>query len=124
MKNFSDHEEEDYFKPVRIGNFWSNNYIGYKSKGDRKTLSVKKYLNKIRPYLKDIINNLKKPDTWRIQLTITINFISSKDDNNEEHLMHSKSNTRDIMINDKADEVKEELFKSLVIDIKIIWENR
>ena len=39
-----------------------------KVKGNRnKTLTVEEYLNKIRPYLKDIINNLKKSDTWKIQ---------------------------------------------------------
>ena len=76
IRDLFEHEEEDYYKPVRVGNFWSNNHIEYKSKGDRKKLSVKKYLNKIRPYLKDIINNLKKFDSWKIQLTITINFIS------------------------------------------------
>ena len=43
----------------------------YESKCDRnKTLSVEKYLNKIRTYLKNIINNLKKSDTWKIQLKI------------------------------------------------------
>ena len=47
-------------------------------KYDRKTLSVEKYLNKIRPYLKDIINNLKESDMQKVQLAITINFISSK----------------------------------------------
>ena len=32
----------------------------YESNGDRnKTLSVEEYFNKINPYLKDIINNLK-----------------------------------------------------------------
>ena len=36
---------ENYYKPVRVGNFWSNNYIEYKSNGDKnKTLSVKEYL--------------------------------------------------------------------------------
>ena len=79
-------EEENYYKPVRISNFWSNNYIEYEIKGDRnKTLSVEKYLNKIRSYLNDIINNLKKSDTWKIQ--VAINFMSSKD-NDEEHVMH------------------------------------
>ena len=39
--------DEDYYQPVRVNNFFS------------KTLSVKKYLNKITPVLKDIINNLK-----------------------------------------------------------------
>ena len=31
------------------------------------------YLNKIRPQLRDIINGVKKSDTWKIQLTLTIN---------------------------------------------------
>ena len=44
--------------------------IEYEIYSDRnKTLSVEEHLNKIRPYLKDIINNLKKSDTN--------NFISS-----------------------------------------------
>ena len=39
-------------------------YIELKSNGDRnKTLSIKEYLDYIEPYLKDIINNLKKYDT-------------------------------------------------------------
>ena len=54
-----------------------------------KKLSVKEYLNKIIPYLKDI-NNLKKSDTWKVQLTIANNFTSSIY-NDEDHLMHSKS---------------------------------
>ena len=37
--------------------------------------------------LKDIINNLKNSDMWRIQLTIANNFICSID-NDEEHVMH------------------------------------
>ena len=61
---FENEEEEKYYKPVRATIFWSNNYIEYESNGDRnETLSVEEYLNEIRPYLKDILNNLKKPDT-------------------------------------------------------------
>ena len=71
------------------------------------------YLNKIRPYLKDIINNLKKSDTRKIQLTIAINFISSKD-NDEERVLHSESDNVEIMINDKAHEVIEEPFQLLL----------
>ena len=52
--------EEYYYKQSRVSNIWTNNYIKYESNGDKnRTLSVKKYLNKIRPYLKDI-NNFKK----------------------------------------------------------------
>ena len=42
IRNHFEHEEEDYYKPVRIGNFWSNEYTEYKSKSDRKALSVKR----------------------------------------------------------------------------------
>ena len=48
-----------------------------------------------------------------IQLEITINFISSKDDNIEECEIHSKSDNIEAMVNDEVDEVIEELFESL-----------
>ena len=43
--------------------------------------SIKIIIAKVRLYLKDAINNLKKSDTWKIQLTIAIpsNYVSSKD---------------------------------------------
>ena len=62
IKNLSEYEkeEENYYKLVRVNNFWSNNYIEYKSNDDRnKTLSVEQYVDKIRPYLRDIINDLQ-----------------------------------------------------------------
>ena len=53
-------EEGKYCKSVRVNNFWSNNYIEYKSNGDKnRMLSVEEYLDKIRPYLRNIINDLK-----------------------------------------------------------------
>ena len=94
-------------------NFWSHNYVQYESNNNRnKTLSVEEHLNKIRPSLKYITNNLKKSDTWKIQLTISNNIISSKD-RDEERVMHSKSDNIKIMINDETDEVIKELFHSL-----------
>ena len=95
IKNLFEHEKkaENYYKPLRESNFWSNNYIEYESNGHRnKILSLEEYLNKIRPYLKDIINNLKKSDTWKIQLIIANNYISSLN-NDEEHVIHSKVTT-------------------------------
>ena len=56
-----------------------------------KNLSLKEYLDKIKPYLRDIIFDLQNSDTWKIQLTIAINFISSND-TEEEGVMHPKSN--------------------------------
>ena len=113
-------KEENYYEPVRVSNFWRNNYIKYKSNGDiNEILSVEEYLNKIRPYLKVTVNNLKKSDTWTIQLTIANNFISSLD-NVKEHVMHSKSDNIDIMINDEADEIIKNSLIPLKTDIKII----
>ena len=108
-------EEENYYKPVRISNFWSNNYIEYKSNGDNnETLSVEEYPSKISPYSKDVIINLKMPDTWKIQLTISNNFISSID-NDKERVMHSKCDNIEIMINDEADKVKKYKKQKLIV---------
>ena len=59
--------------------------------------------------MEDIINDPKRSDTGKTQLTIAISFISSKD-NDEERVMHSNSDNTDLMIYDNADEVVEELF--------------
>ena len=73
---------------------------------------MEEYLNKSRPNLKDI-NSPKKSDTQILQLTIAINFISSKN-TDEERVMHSKSDKRECVIYDNADEVMKNLFASLL----------
>ena len=45
-----------------------------------------------------MINNLKKSGTWKIKLTIGNNFISSID-NDEEPVMHSKSDNIEVIMN-------------------------
>ena len=60
---------------------------------ENKNLLVKEYLNKIKPYLRDIIIDLQKSGT-KIVLTIVINFMSSKDID-EEHVMNSKCDNRE-----------------------------
>ena len=50
--------------------------------------------------------------------TFAINFVSSKD-NEEEQIMHSKSDNIEIMINDEADEVIQVLFQSLLFRYQI-----
>ena len=118
MKNVKDlfdlSIDEDY-KPIITKGAFNDNYIQYESKGDKgKNLSIKKYLNMIRPYLSDIINDRKTQEKWRIhsgnkiiehkaqnewkiQLTIPINFISSKD-SDETRTMHTKSNNIEILM--------------------------
>ena len=57
--------------------------------------------------------NIQKSDTRKIQLTIAINFISSKDLDGK-HTMHSKSDNIELMSYDNANEVVNEIFKSLL----------
>ena len=106
---------EDYYKPIIANSAFNNNSIQYESKGDKdKTLIIREYLNMIRPYLVDMINDHKNQSEWKIQLSAEINFISSKPDSDETRIMHTKSNNREIMIGSDTNEVIEELFKSLL----------
>ena len=60
------------------------------------------------------MNDLKrKYHTMKTQLSIAINFMSSKD-NDEEHAMHLKSDNIELVINDEGDKIIEELFQSLL----------
>ena len=121
-ENLFEHEEEEenYHKRARYGISWSNNSIEHKSNGDRKTQSFEEYLHKIGQSLKGVIDNIKQSDTWKNQLTIAINFTSSKNDTDQEQVMHSKSDNIEIMINDEADEVIKIFLNYSKIDIKII----
>ena len=56
--------------------------------------------------------DLQNSDTWKIQLTITINFISSKDVE-EERVIHSSSDNIKFTSYNDANEVVDELFESL-----------
>ena len=55
---------------------------------------------------------ISKNKTRKIQLIITINFFSSEDDNDEECVMHSKSDNIEIMISGETDKIIEKLFNS------------
>ena len=100
--------------------------IQYESKGDKvKNLPIKEYLNIIKPYLSDIINDHKTcglvryhsdnktwieetSSKWKIQLTMTINFIFSKD-SDETRTTYIKSNNVETMTGSKTDEIIEDL---------------
>ena len=52
--------DEDYYKSIITNGAFNNNYIQYERKGNKnKILTPNKYLDMIRPYLSDIINNHK-----------------------------------------------------------------
>ena len=63
--------------------------------------------------MRDIILNLQKSDTLRIQLTNAIISISSKNVD-EERVMHSKSNNTEFVSYDNVNEVVDERFESLL----------
>ena len=72
IKNLFEYEKEEENYKIIISNV-----------GKNRILSVEEYLNKIRPYLRDIVNDLNQSDTWKIQLKIKSNFIFPKDDNDQ-----------------------------------------
>ena len=52
---------KDNFKPYKFTSSFNNNYVEYRSDDDEdKSLSIKEYLDEIRSYLIDIINEHKK----------------------------------------------------------------
>ena len=63
--------------------------------------------------MRDIILNLQKSDTLKIQLTNAIISISSKNVD-EERVMHSKSNNTEFVSYDNVNEVVDERFESLL----------
>ena len=61
-----------FYKSKILNNFLNNNYIEYESNGDKKNnLSVDKYLNKIKPFLRNITIDIII-DAWKIQLTTAL----------------------------------------------------
>ena len=89
--------DQDYYRPIRTKSAFNVVFIKYQSKGEKyKKLTPKEKLGMIKPYLSHIINDHKIPKNsrihssyevidyetqfgeWKIQLTMRIIFISSK----------------------------------------------
>ena len=101
------------YKPTIVKSGYNNNYIEYRSEGD-KILTVEEYLALIEPYLRELINDYKSKGEWKIQLTAQINFISLRPGSDETRVMHSKSDNEESMDGSDTDEIIKELFKSLL----------
>ena len=89
---FSDVNVDDYYKIILVKTAFTEDEedesgyrIGYKlyeSRGHKdKISSAEQYFVKIKPYLRDLINEHKTPKSgeWKIQLNMHTSFISSKD---------------------------------------------
>ena len=125
----------DYYKPIIINVTFNNNYIQYESKENRdKILTPSEYLDMIRPYLSDIINDQKTQGEWRINsgntvtehktegewkihLTMAISFICSKD-SDETRTMHTKNNDVEIMMGSETGESNKNFLNLFFKDIK------
>ena len=83
VQNLLDGFDEDYYRPIKTKSVFDGDY---------------------REYLRDMINDHKTRREWKIQLTISINFISSKD------FVHNI----ELMIGNETDEIINEPFESLL----------
>ena len=60
IRKLFDEVYEEYYKPTKTKSAFNGNYTEYESKGDKnKDLSPEEFLDIIRPYLSDIINDHK-----------------------------------------------------------------
>ena len=79
--------------------------------------TVKQYLYKIMPYLRDIINGHKairnESKEWKIQITMHVNFISSKD-TGEIRTIFARSDNEEIRLGNETDDIIKEVFNSFL----------
>ena len=78
------------------------------------SLSFTEYLDLIKPYLEDLINEKKNKGEWKLQLTARTSFVSLKPDSDEARLMHTRSNSAEFMNVSETEEIIESLYRSLL----------
>ena len=105
--------DKDYYKPKLNKSGYNKNYAQYESKGD-KILSLKEYLNLMKKYLRELIEEYKLKGKRKVQLTIEVNFISLKPGSDETRIMYTRSDNIEIMFGDDNDDIIEQLFESLL----------
>ena len=101
------------YKPILIRTEFDNNYLEYGSESSN-SLSFTEYLNLIKPYLEDLINEKKNKGEWKLQLTAKISFVSLKPDSDETRLMYTRSDPMEIMNGSETEEIIESLYRSLL----------
>ena len=101
------------YKPILIRTAFDSNYLEYGSEGSN-SLSFTEYLNLIKPYLEDLINEKKNKDEWKLQLTAKISFVSLKPDSDETRLMYTRRNPAEFMNGTETEEIIESLYGSLL----------
>ena len=62
--------EEDY-KPTKVNSAFDGNYVLYESRGDKGgKLALYEYFDKIKPHLKDMMDDYKSRGKWKIQIAM------------------------------------------------------
>ena len=110
-----DVDDDNYYKPILVKSSFKNNYKYYESRGDKD--KVKQYLYKIMPCLSDLINDHKairnESKEWKIEITMHVNFISSKD-SGETRTIFVWNDNEEIRLGNETDDIIKELFKSFL----------
>ena len=89
-----------------------------KAEETEKKLSVKQYLYKIIPYLRELINDHKAAKkVWKIQISLRVNFISSKDTGETRTIYVWSDNKKIVWVSDTGNIIKD-LFESFQVIIK------
>ena len=95
--DYSFNKEEDYYEPKEIKSAFNGSYVLYESRRDKDAnLALFEYFEKIKPYLRDMIDDYKSKGEWKIQTVMGIIFVSFVD-KNETQVMHTKSDNIKIM---------------------------
>ena len=107
----------DAFKPKKTDDSFAgrrNNYIEYISEGDDyENLSLREYLDIIRPYLINMINDHKTSGEWKIQFVMLNRCISSKNFEKTRSIYLASKNI-DIFMGIDTDEVINILFNTML----------
>ena len=106
---FDNVNDNDYYKPILVKSSFKENYKYYESRGDKdKKLSVEQYLDMIKPYLSDLINENKaienNSNEWKIQINMHVNFVSSND-TGEIRTIFVWSDNEEIRLGNETDDI-------------------
>ena len=115
---FDADNNEDYYKPILVKSSFKENYKYYESRGDKdKKLSIEQYLDMIKPYLSDLINENKAIENnfneWKIQMNMRVSFVSSND-TREIHTIFVLSDNEEISLGNETDDIAKRLISSFL----------
>ena len=113
-----DNIDDDYYKPILVKGSFNENYKYYESRGDKdKKLSIEQYLDRIKPYLSDLINENKALENnlneWKVQINMSVNFVSFND-TGEIRTIFVLSDNEEIRLGNETDDIVNRLVSSFL----------